>query len=162
MSEKKFNIEDLKQCSCEALAQYCKKYGIVHYHGKNRFRKDEMIEAILKAQKPVDESTKYEEKIEEASVVVKEKETTGTEVDENKEKYLSQINLGTLVAFRENSGKLNTAAVMNVSYKRQQLRLETQYGKEFIVNFSDVVWIRTKKRWPRFVLEELKNRGAKV
>lgn len=159
--------EQLQGMTTDALAAICKEKGITHYKGKNRFRKDELIEAILKEQKqsvaeePAAEQ--YEEKIENASVVVKEEEATGEEMSsENKERYLQNIKVGTLVAFREHSGKLNTAAVQNVSFKRRQLRLVTQYDKEYIVSFEDVVWIRTKKRWPRFVLNELKQRSAVV
>lgn len=159
--------EQLQRMTTDALAAICKEKGITHYKGKNRFRKDELIEAILKEQKqsvaeePAAEQ--YEEKIENASVAVKEEEATGEEMSsENKERYLQNIKVGTLVAFREHSGKLNTAAVQNVSFKRRQLRLVTQYDKEYIVSFEDVVWIRTKKRWPRFVLNELKQRSAVV
>lgn len=158
--------EQLQKMTTDALAAICKEKGITHYRGKNRFRKDELIEAILKEQKQsvTDNVTEqYEEKIETASVAVKEEEVTSEEMSsENKERYLQNIKVGTLVAFREHSGKLNTAAVQNVSFKRRQLRLVTQYDKEYIVSFEDVVWIRTKKRWPRFVLNELKQRSAVV
>lgn len=156
--------EELSKLKASELADMCKERGIPHYRGKNRFRKDELIEAILKEQEQaVVESTteQYEEKIEEASVVVKEeKATSEVQIDENKEQYLQNIKVGTLVAFREYNGKLNTAAVHNVSFKRRQLRLITQYEKEFIISFNDVVWVRTKKRWPKFVFDELKQRGT--
>ena len=155
--------EELTKWRCEELAQYCREHNVPHYHGKNRFRKDEMIEAILKRQKPVvEQTTQCEEKIDDASVAVKGEEATGKKIDENKERYLENVKIGTLVAFRESSGKLNTAAVQNVSFKRRQLRLVTQYDKEYIVSFDDVVWVRTKKRWPMFVLSELKQRSGKT
>lgn len=157
--------EQLQKMTADALAAICKEKGITHYKGKTRFRKNELIEAILKEQKqPAAESPaeeQCEEKIENTSVAVKEEEATGEKnSSENKEHYLQNIKVGTLVAFREHSGKLNTAAVQNVSFKRRQLRLVTQYDKEYIVSFDDVVWVRTKKRWPRFVLNELKQRSA--
>lgn len=157
--------EELRGLKVSELANMCKERGIPHYHGKNRFRKDELIEAILKEQKqPTTESPaeeQCEEKIESTSVAVKEEEVTGEKnSSENKEHYLQNIKIGTLVAFREHSGKLNTAAVQNVSFKRRQLRLVTQYDKGYIVSFDDIVWVRTKKRWPRFVLNELKQRSA--
>lgn len=157
--------EEVEKWHCEKLASYCRENGISHYHGKNRFRKAEMIEAILKEQKPsvtkAFVAEQCESKIEDVSVAVKEKEAADNEaLNENKEHYLQNIKVGTLVAFREYNKKLNTAAVQNVSFKRRQLRLITQYGKEYIVSFDDVVWIRTKKRWPKFVLNELKQRSA--
>lgn len=157
--------EQLQKMTADALAAICKEKGIAHYKGKTRFRKNELIEAILKEQKqPATEESvaeQSEEKIENASVAVKAEEATGEKnLSESKERYLQNITIGTLVAFREYSGKLNTAAVQNISFKRRQLRLVTQYNKEYIVSFDDIVWIRTKKRWPRFVLNELKQRSA--
>lgn len=158
--------EELSKLKADELALMCKEKGIPYYRGKNRCRKDELIDAILNEQKQAVAEVvteQYEEKIEEASVVVKEEEATSEkQVDENKERYLQNIKIGTLVAFREYNGKLNTAAVQNVSFKRRQLRLITQYEKEFIVSFDDVVWIRTKRRWPRFVFDELKQRSAEA
>lgn len=43
--------EELQALKCNELAAICKERGIVHYHGRNRFRKDEMIKAILRAEK---------------------------------------------------------------------------------------------------------------
>lgn len=162
--------EDLERRNCEELAMFCREKGIPYYHGKNRFRKAEMIEAILKEQKRIahenrprvaDEVVELDEivktKIEDISVADKEKEATD-KTSQNRERYLENVKIGTLIAFRECNGKLNTAAVQNVSFKRRQLRLVTQYGKEFIVSFDDVVWVRTKKRWPMFVLKELKTK----
>lgn len=147
--------KELEKWSCGELAKYCKEHNIPHYNGKNRFRKSEMVEAILKEQEPMAEEPVVESEIEESvSAVVKGKETANT--DEGKQRYFDNLKIGTLVAFREPNGKLNTAAVQNVSYKRKQLKLITQYQKEFIVSFEDVVWIRTSKRWPKFVLDELK------
>lgn len=43
--------EKLQTLKVSELATICKERGIVHYRGKNRFKKDEMIEAILRAEK---------------------------------------------------------------------------------------------------------------
>lgn len=155
--------EELSKLKADELAFMCKERGIPYYREKNRMRKSELVEAILNGQKSTVDEPVVEKKIEQASVAVKEEEATSIkQFDENKERYLQSIKVGTLVAFREYNGKLNTAAVQNVSFKRRQLRLITQYEKEFIVSFDDVVWIRTKRRWPRFVFDELKRRGAEA
>lgn len=156
--------EVLEKKKADELAAICKGKGIPHYRGKTRFRKAELIEAILKVQEQeVGSPTEVvEEKIEaNASVVAKEKETTSITQLSGTQKYLDNIEAGTLVAFKEASGKVNTAAVQNVSFKRQQLRLVTQYGKEFIVSFQDVLWVRTTKRWPKFIMDALKQQQRK-
>lgn len=148
--------EELEKWNCEGLAKYCKENNIPHFHGKNRFRKSEMIEAILETQGAViQDELPTEDKGVDSVGIVKEaaniKQLPGT-LD-----YIKTISVGTLVAFKENSGRLNTAAVQNVSFKRNQLKLVTRYGKEFIVSFDDVIWVRTSERWPRFVLDILKS-----
>lgn len=154
--------KELETWSCGELAKYCKEHNIPHYNGKNRFRKSEMVEAILKEQEPMVEEPAVESEIEESvSAAVKEKEAADVEQLPGTLEYLENIKVGTLVAFKEESGKLNTAAVQNVSFKRNQLRLVTQYGKEFIVPFGNVIWVRTSKRWPKFVLDILKSQQRK-
>lgn len=159
--------EVLEKKKADELAAICKEKGIPHYRGKTRFRKGELIDAILNVQEQEVEVTTdtevVEEKIEEdVSVVAKEKETTDVTQLPGTKKYLEDIQLGTLVAFKESSGKLNTAAVRNVSFKRRQLKLVTQYEKEFIVSFDDVVWVRTTKRWPKFVMDILKSQQRRA
>lgn len=156
--------EELEKWNCEGLATFCRENKIPHHHGKNRFRKSEMVDAILKQQEQLSE-TINEEKIEEngkVGVATKEvKEAADLVQLPGTRKYLENIDVGTLVAFKEPSGRLNTAAVQNVSFKREQLKLVTQYGKEFIVSFDDVIWIRTTKRWPKFVLDVLKQQSRR-
>ena len=154
--------EELEKLKADELAAICKEHDIPHYKGKNRFRKSEMVEAILKEQELTVEQPVVEEKIEEnVGVAVKEKKAADIEQLPGTKKYLENINVGTLVAFKEANGKLNTAAVQNVSFKRSQFKLVTQYGKEFIVSFDDIVWVRTTKRWPKFVLDILKAQTRK-
>lgn len=150
--------KELEKWNCEELARYCKDYNIPHYHGKNRFRKAEMVEAILNVQEPPEIDPAVESKIEKSNIGVAAKEKEAADVKQlpGTKKYLENINVGTLVAFKEPSGRMNTAAVQNISFKRSKLKLATQYGKEFIVSFDDVIWVRTTKRWPRFVLDILK------
>ena len=146
--------EELEKLTNKELQTICKERGIQYSTHARKFTKEQMIVSILKVQEQATASCEVETKIESVSAVAKGKETANT--DEGKQRYFDNLKIGTLVAFREPNGKLNTAAVQNVSYKRKQLKLITQYQKEFIVSFEDVVWIRTSKRWPKFVLDELK------
>ena len=144
------------------LAKICKERNIPHYRGKNLLKKGEMVDAILKEQLQPEVVPVVEKKIEcDAGSVAKEKETEDIKQLPGTKEYLKNINVGTLVAFKEDSGRLNTAAVQNVSFKRSQLRLVTQYGKEFIVPFENVIWVRTSARWPKFVLDALKSQQRK-
>ena len=46
--------------------------------------------------------------------------------------------------------------VTNKSVNRQLVKAENKVGKEFIIPFKDILWVRTGKRWPRGVYNLLK------
>lgn len=133
-------LEELEKMSCTELVRICREKGIQHYSGKTRFRKNELVEAVFNYCK--------EEKEEEPE----EKEKNALEC---KEKYIEEAEKGTLIAFLEESGKPNTAALVSRSSKRKKLKLVTAYGKEFIVDYSSVLWVK-KRRWPKGIYLLLK------
>ena len=68
--------------------------------------------------------------------------------------------MGTLVAFIDDSGKARTAKVKNKSTKNRKLKLETEYGAEYIVDYRSILWVRTGKRWPKGVYNLLKGKSG--
>lgn len=86
-----------------------------------------------------------------------ENKSASTEVNmEQKMSYVENVDIGTIVAFRLSNGKVKSAKVTRKSTKNRKLKLETDYGAEYIVSFDDIVWVRTGKRWPRGVYKLLK------
>lgn len=86
-----------------------------------------------------------------------ENESTGVEIDmSQKMSYIENIEIGTIVAFRLSNGKVKSAKVTRKSTKNRKLKLETDYGAEYIVSYDDIVWVRTGKRWPKGVYKLLK------
>lgn len=86
-----------------------------------------------------------------------ENESAGVQVNmEQKMSYIENIDIGTIVAFRLSNGKVKSAKVTRKSTKNRKLKLETDYGAEYIVSYEDIVWVRTGKRWPRGVYKLLK------
>ena len=75
---------------------------------------------------------------------------------EQKMSYIENIDIGTIVAFRLSNGKVKSAKVTRKSTKNRKLKLETDYGAEYIISYDDVIWVRTGKRWPRGVYKLLK------
>lgn len=75
---------------------------------------------------------------------------------EQKMSYIENINIGTIVAFRLPNGRVKSAKVTRKSTKNRKLKLETDYGAEYIISYEDIVWVRTGKRWPRGVYKLLK------
>lgn len=75
---------------------------------------------------------------------------------EQKMSYIENVDIGTIIAFRLSNGKVKSAKVTRKSTKNRKLKVETDYGAEYIVSYEDVVWVRTGKRWPRGVYRLLK------
>lgn len=84
-----------------------------------------------------------------------ENESAGINM-EQKMSYIENVEIGTIVAFRLSNGKVKSAKVMRKSTKNRKLKLETDYGAEYIVSYDDIVWVRTGKRWPKGVYKLLK------
>ena len=150
MAERK---EELLSKSVKQLRDIAKEYSI---SGRWNMNKNQLVEAILKAEDvEIDKGAKVEEKVDSEEVVkecdVKEKEIT---IDEDKMRYVRDVKIGTIVAFNA-EGKTRSAKVTNKSTQREVLKLENRQGQEFIIPYTDVVWVRSGKRWPRGVYELL-------
>ena len=172
--------EELQKKTVNELAEICKSNNIPHYRGKNRFRKSELIDAILGAES-AKESRKqivaklgeeilegFETGMQSAKDEVKNDNRNDVEVENEVEKESANINMaqkmpyiesaevGVLVAFRLPNGKVKSAKIIKKSTKNRRLKLETDYGAQYIVSFDDIIWVRTGKRWPRGVYRLLK------
>lgn len=155
--------ENLQKKTCKELRELAKELNI---SGRWDMTKDQLIDAILGAKEVENtnesESAKDECKVDNQENVVEvedkvEKESANVEVDmKQKMPYIENIEIGTLVAFRLSNGKVKSAKVTRKSTKNRKLKLETDYGAEYIVSFDDIVWVRTGKRWPRGVYKLLK------
>lgn len=155
--------ENLQKKTCKELRELAKELNI---SGRWDMTKDQLIDAILGAEVVENtnesESAKDECKVDNQENVVEvedkvEKESANIDVDmAQKMPYIENIEIGTLVAFRLSNGKVKSAKVTRKSTKNRKLKLETDYGAEYIVSFDDIVWVRTGKRWPRGVYKLLK------
>lgn len=155
--------ENLQNKTCKELRELAKERNI---SGRWDMTKSQLIDAILGAEmvKNTDEpeSAKEENKVDNQANNVEvedkaEKEFANIEIDmKQKMSYIENIEIGTLVAFRLSNGKVKSAKVTRKSTKNRKLKLETDYGAEYIVSFEDIVWVRTGKRWPKGVYRLLK------
>lgn len=160
--------EILKKETCKELRERAKKN---HISGRWDMTKTQLIDAILKAEvvKNTNElkgvkSAKDESKIDNQESIAAEnkdeKKSANVEINmEQKMSYIENIKIGTLVAFRLSNGRVKSAKVIRKSTKNRKLKLETDYGAEYIVSFEDIIWVRTNKRWPRGVYNLLKGLG---
>lgn len=148
--------ENLQGMNKTELMAKAKELGITRYKQGKPLPKEELIEAILKADKPELVPAPVEEAPE---VEVSEEQENGLSDEERLErhnKYVENVKVGTLVAFKTGPNKAKSAMVQKRSTKNRKLKVVTKYGKEFIISFDDVIWVHTNKRWPRGVYNMLK------
>ena len=155
------NKNDLMAMKVAELKQMCKEGGIPHYKGKNCFTKIELVEAILRAEENVEVDTQSatdEIKIDDHNAeAVPNKKQTAADVDmEQKMPYIEQAALGTIIAFRLPNGKVKSAKIVKKSTKNRRFMVETEYNAQYVVDYDNVVWVRTGNRWPRGVYKLLK------
>lgn len=144
--------EELNKMSVDELRKYASTLKIKKIRS---YRKTELIDVVIETE--LTKSKEVKEYKEDNKKVTKSdnKEVTATDRIERKKKYIENIEIGSLVAFKLSSGKVKSAKVTNKSSKTRKLKLETQYGKEFIISYDDVVWVKTT-RWPAGVWRLLK------
>lgn len=160
--------EELGMLNVENLRKYASSIKVKKIR---TYKKPELIEEVLRVQHEIEEEFGTEEELValktesekeseldtidksndevEANVVVAE-ENTNTE-----DKHLSYIEnapVGTIVAFKVGS-KVKSAKIVNRSSGRRKLKLETAYGKVFVVDYDDILWVRTSKRWPKGIYQ---------
>ena len=166
---------ELNKLTCGELRGLAKGLNI---SGRWDMTKPELVEAILRAENAevsnvndagvycTEQSAKDECKVDnrtndnenvEAEVKVENESANVHNVDmEQKMHYIENIEIGTIVAFKLSNGKVKSAKVVKKSTKNRKLKLETDYGAEYIVPYESVIWVRTGKRWPKGVYNLLK------
>ena len=120
-----------------------------------QYKKPELVEQILKAENNIEVEEVSDIDVPEESI----EETVVIDV-ERKVPYIEQAEIGTMVAFMLPNGKVKSAKLINRSVKNRKIKVETSYGKQFVVSYDDVVWVRTNDRWPRGVYNMLKGNVA--
>ena len=149
---------ELENMTKENVAKVAKGLGVKRYKGKSMLSKKELIDGICKAMESNDDAADVQKAINEAGEHVKNEIVINREV---KDKRILSAPIGTLIAFHEpETGKLNTAKLTNRNKTKKLIKCETQYGKEFLISFSDVVWTKTGSRWPKSIYNELKGKKA--
>lgn len=141
------------------------KAKVLNISGRWDMTKPQLIEAIVRAENAeVKESESATEEItidnDEVNVETEVKRENSVSINmEQKQKYLDNIQIGALVAFKVSETKAKSAKVIKMSTKSRKLMVETSYGATHVIPFEDVLWVRTGARWPRGVYNMLKGIG---
>lgn len=76
--------------------------------------------------------------------------------NDNVDKYVDSVQIGDIVAFRTSEYKVKSAKVVRRSTSDHKLMLETKYGRQFFIDFNDIVWVNTNGYWPKWVYNLMK------
>ena len=145
--------ETLQSKNCKELREIAKGLKI---QGRWDMTKEELITNIMAAS----ENGKSDaDEINDQSAIDECKTDDQIHINmEQKMRYIENVELGTIVAFRLTNGRVKSAKVVKKSTKSRKLKLETNYNAEYIVSYDDIIWVRTGKRWPKGVYELLKGK----
>lgn len=148
---------ELENMTKENVAKVAKDLGVKRYKGKSMLSKKELIDGICKVMESNDDVTDAKKAISEAGEQEKK-----VEIDrDTKDERIISAPLGTLIAFYEpETNKLNTAKLTNRNKVKRLIKCETQYGKEFLIPFENIRWVKTGSRWPKGIYNELKGKKA--
>lgn len=148
---------ELENMTKENVAKVAKDLGVKRYKGKSMLLKKELIDCICKVMESNDDVADAKKAISEAGEQEKK-----VEIDrDTKDERIISAPLGTLIAFYEpETNKLNTAKLTNRNKVKRLVKCETQYGKEFLVPFENIRWVKTGSRWPKGIYNELKGKKA--
>lgn len=132
--------------------------------GRWDMSKAQLIEAITRA-----ESTEVEltESTGNVGGITRTKSATEEIVNDNNEgnraKYIENVTIGTIVAYKVSDTKAKSAKVIKKSTSDRKLLVESSYGAQSTISFDDVIWVKTGKRWPKGVYQMLRGESnAKV
>lgn len=159
------NEELLKLTNVELVAM-CKERNIPVYKGKTKINKQEMVDRLIAYGKenPEKENVCSTELKEELKEVVKENPIPEVEdvtqvapwVVGDKDEFIENAQVGTLMAFLDGKGKPRSGKMVNRSAKRREVKLVTEYDAEFIVSYDSILWVKNGNRWPKMVYQMLK------
>lgn len=155
-----YTKECLESYTVADLRKIAKNFHIV---GRWEMNKSQLIIEILLSQKDLEvrkesclnatevyEAEKKQSEKEQAKETFENKKVMQDNSNNDHSKYLANIEVGRLVAFNDhNMGIVRTARVVNISQKRQQLKVIDIYGSMEVISFEQVAWVKTGKRWPR-------------
>ena len=155
-----YTKECLESYTVADLRKIAKNFHIV---GRWEMNKSQLIIGILLSQKDLEvrkesclnatevyKAEKKQSEKEQAKETFENKKVMQDNSNNDHSKYLANIEVGRLVAFNDhNMGIVRTARVVNISQKRQQLKVIDIYGSIEVISFEQVAWVKTGKRWPR-------------
>ena len=150
-----FTKQELMEKKKSEIMKIAEELGVNRYKGKNALTKEELVDNIISTQQANNHDKKSNE----------EQQVENKDISESrdvKDRYLDTADIGCLVAFKIETGKVKSAKIVKRSTSGRKLKVETAYGMEYIVPYDNVLWVKTGTRWPKGVYMLLKGISQEV
>lgn len=146
-------MDNLSSKTVKELLIIAKEYQIV---GRHDMKKQQLIDAIVKVAAEVAEIEKDTEK----ALV----ETDASAVNKTHDDYIKNLKSGDIIAFQFHSpfGKKITrsAKVIDTHPGEIGLTVQDKIGNKYFVYKSKILWVKTGKRWPKYIYSMFKGETA--
>lgn len=123
-------MSDLSSKTVKELLVIAKEYQIV---GRHDMKKQQLIDAIVEFEKALSKATAIK----------------------THEDYIKNLKSGDIVAFQFYNpfGKkiIRSAKVVDAYPGEEGMTVQDKIGNEYFVYKSNILWVKTGKRWPKFV-----------
>lgn len=70
--------------------------------------------------------------------------------------YVDNAQIGNIIAFRRLGSSVKSARIIKKSTKDRKFLVQMKYGAKLLIDFDDVVWVKTIDWWPKWVYNLLK------
>jgi len=164
-----YTREELEKKTNKELYDIAASLGISKYVKGNRKTKTVIIEEVLGTEVQTEEPEKNVDNIvfidgndvEEQTSEKSELKVVAEHHDSSvkRKEYIESAQIGTIVAYRTENGKVKSAKIINRSTSKRRFKVETKYGAQSVISFDDVVWVKTGTRWPKGVYNLMKGIG---
>lgn len=149
--------KELQGLTVKALLVIAKTHQLI---GRHSMKKDELINSIIRCEAKVPtESTSRSSNMEEVTIrdvkVFKDARSIVDHIPKLKSDYITNLKVGTLIAFKVNDTKL-LSGIVEVICGSNLFKVKTKTGVKFTVAKTNIAWVKTGERWPRGVYQALK------
>lgn len=159
----KLTREEIKaKVAASTVKELRKKAAEYNVVGRWEMNKQQLVEVIC----DLLEEEEKRKPVAKCKIVDDAKGENGSDADsfqnaprKTKDEYIRKISIGTIVAFRvivRGIEKVKSAAVIEINEDKKFYRVMNKAGFEFVIDESELVWVKTGKRWPRGVYNLLK------
>lgn len=135
-------MDDLSSKTVKELLVIAKEYQIV---GRHDMKKQQLIDAIVELEKASDE-------------------TVASVVNKTHDDYVKNLKSGDIIAFQFHSpfGKkiARSAKVIDPHPGEVGLTVQDKIGNKYFVYRSKILWVKTGKRWPKYIYSMFKGETA--